>query len=747
MRFLPLLCAALLALPGTRVRAQQPEPPPIHAVPLAPGETLPLDGTLSHPAWQRAPVFDQFIENQPQRDAVPPQVTRVQVLYDERALYVGVTALDTQPARIRDDMVRNDLVNRTQDFVVVYIDAIGLRQSAQFFRLNAAGSMGDGMHTAADDFEDFAPDFDWDGRVARTPEGWTAVFRLPFASLRYAAGSEHAEAPWRIMVARRLPREHFHLAMSVNLPREAGSFIGALQKLEGLHLPEEHRFLSLRPSLTWRRAADTPASGPGTRRQELDASLDLKWRPRAELVVDATLNPDFSQIAIDVPQLSGNTQFALALPEKRPFFFESSDLLRSPTEAFYTRSITAPRAGLRATWRDATLSGSALAVDDRGGGLVLIPRAYDTGTAVQPASRLLAARGLWDQGALQWGGLAMLRRYAGGLGDNQVIGPDLNWQLGETLRLRAQWLHSRSTAIADAAGQLAAGPRQDGARLFAKLFHKSGMNESNLGWDRSDAGFRHDGGFVNQAGVRKLTGFTGTGWENVGPFSEFWLNLEGEHAVARDSHQRVAAGLWPGLYATGASNLEWTLQWHGWSTLRTAQDKALLQEQFWRNQVIVSPAGWAPLLDATLDWGRLADTAANDGDGTVRPGGRLKAMLRLRPARRLELEPSLNSAWLRGDGTLAYRETSAQLLAIWHLDASSHLRLITQRYALGRGPTLATDGADSLTWSRRWSAGSVLFVGASRARQGPPAAVGGWPRGSELFVKLQVDADDLRQRF
>ena len=44
---------------------------------------------------------------------------------------MGVTALDTDPSRTRDTVVRQDGVNRTQDFVVVYIDAIGTRSSAQ----------------------------------------------------------------------------------------------------------------------------------------------------------------------------------------------------------------------------------------------------------------------------------------------------------------------------------------------------------------------------------------------------------------------------------------------------------------------------------------------------------------------------------------------------------------------------------------------------------------------------------------
>ena len=154
-----------------------------------------------------------------------------------------------------------------------------------------------------------------------------------------------------------------------------------------MRLPEQHQFLTLRPSLTWRTQRGRDGAGPRQTDNAWDASLDLKWRPLAELVVDATLNPDFSQVAVDEPQLAGNTRFALFFPEKRPFFFESSDLLRSPTEALYTRSLTAPRWGLRSTWRGGRLAGTAMAIDDRGGGLVLLPGAYGTGAVEQPIGR------------------------------------------------------------------------------------------------------------------------------------------------------------------------------------------------------------------------------------------------------------------------------------------------------------------------------------------------------------------------
>ena len=103
------------------------------------------------------------------------------------------------------------------------------------------------------------------------------------------------------MVMRRVPREQFYLHTSVVVPLEAPSFIATMQPLQGLQLPAHQQFLTLRPSLTWRTQRDRPSDAPAQRSSSLDPTLDLKWRPRPELVIDATLNPDFSQVALDVP--------------------------------------------------------------------------------------------------------------------------------------------------------------------------------------------------------------------------------------------------------------------------------------------------------------------------------------------------------------------------------------------------------------------------------------------------------------
>src|SRR5215813_4931375 len=113
--------------------------------------------------------------------------------------------------------------------------------------------------------------------------------------------------------------------------------------------------------------------GPPDTDTKGEFGLDLKWLPDAGTVVDATINPDFSQVESDVVQIGVNERFALFYPEKRPFFLEQVDLLQTPIQAIYTRTITDPFWGARLTSRAGSTSYTVLATDDRGGGTVVIP--------------------------------------------------------------------------------------------------------------------------------------------------------------------------------------------------------------------------------------------------------------------------------------------------------------------------------------------------------------------------------------
>jgi hypothetical protein len=735
--------AAWIAAWLAAAAAQAADDHAMHAAPLQPGERIVLDGTLSHPAWQRAPAFERSHEIDPVRGRTPSHAMRVQVLYDAQAMYFGVTALDPEPQRIRAPLVRHDLVNRTQDFVVVYIDPVGTRQSAQFFRVGASGSTADGLHTAANDLEDFAPDFDFDSAVSRHDQGYTVVLRVPFASLRYTAARDRV---WRVMVGRRIPREDVTLTLTVPLPREALSFIDMLQPLHDFEPPVEHGFLQVRPTLTVRRTDERLQGSPRRAENEAKLSLDAKWRPRPELVLDATLNPDFAQVALDQPQLSRNTRFALFLTEKRPFFLESSDLLVSPTDALYTRSVNDPRWGLRGTWRGERASGTAMALRDKGGGLTPIPGPYATGFALQPASDALMSRAEVHGGRVTLGGIVGGRRYrddAGGhAGDNVVAGADLQWRITDSLRLKAQAMGSDTSAQADADGMLRRGESRTGGMAMVGLYGRTDRSETDLSMQELSHGFRNDVGFVAQTGVRKLFARQTLQWFQRGPFNLFEAFVNVERTEERDSGRTVLQKWTPGVWFSAARNSEATIEWVPAERSRVHREGPLHGARYLHVNVQGTVAASVPLAQVWFDAGRMVDVTAGT-DGRVVPGRKLGFDVQTRPLPWLELQPRLETAVLDNPIEGRYREAAAQLLGIWHVAANRSLRLILQRQTFERqGSDKLAETAQSLTYTWRRSAGTVLYVGATR---GGAAALGVRDRSTEVFVKGQVDLGASRQ--
>src|SRR5204862_5334770 len=101
-----------------------------------------------------------------------------------------------------------------------------------------------------------------------------------------------------------------------------------------------------------------------------------KYSPHADTALDLTVKPDLSQVESDTAQISANERFALFFPEKRPFFLEGADLFQTPIQAVYTRTITAPRWGARATGKEGGVRYTVLVADDAGGGTGALTRVY-----------------------------------------------------------------------------------------------------------------------------------------------------------------------------------------------------------------------------------------------------------------------------------------------------------------------------------------------------------------------------------
>src|SRR6185295_7261447 len=250
--------------------------------------------------------------------------------------------------------------------------------------------------------------------------------------------------------------------------------------------------------------ADVPGQALRDGPTEKRIGLDVKWNPSASTALDATINPDFSQVEADVAQIAVNNRFALFFPEKRPFFLEGVDLFDTPIQAVYTRTITSPRWGGRSTGKLGSSSYTVLVTQDRGGGSVILPGPTGSDFAPQDVSSVVGiARVRRDFGQSFVGAL-----YAGreneGKGHNRVFGPDGQWRPNQRETVAGQLLVSDT--VTPARPDLA--PAWDGRALTSHALETSWRHSTRgLDWiaryrDFGD-GFRADDGFVPQVGYRE----------------------------------------------------------------------------------------------------------------------------------------------------------------------------------------------------------------------------------------------------
>jgi hypothetical protein len=155
-----------------------------------------LDGRLDEPVWLAAPAFTAFVQKNPDAGGPPSEPTTLRIVYDDEALWIGITCEQVKSPHVRRLTRRDREVD--SDRVEVDLDTRATRRDAFHFEVNAAGVLVDALRF--DDTE-INPDWDenWEAQVAETATGWTAELRIPFAVLRY---SRDGGKPWGIQVRR-----------------------------------------------------------------------------------------------------------------------------------------------------------------------------------------------------------------------------------------------------------------------------------------------------------------------------------------------------------------------------------------------------------------------------------------------------------------------------------------------------------------------------------------------------------------
>jgi hypothetical protein len=495
-------CGCWWCAEAAPVYAAAPKPGPPIQIQRAAGPIV-VDGDLSDPGWKGiAPITVWFETNV--GDNVEPQVKNVGYLaYDDKYLYAAFHFEDPHPEMVRAPLGDHDNVSSATDYAGVIVDSRNDGKTARMFLSNPSGVQYDAVSSDVTG-EDSSPDFYWDSMGKITATGWDLEIRIPFSSLRY---SNETSPTWGIMLYRNYPRDRRYQFFSNRLPRDVNCFICNSSKMNGLLNLPRGSHLVLAPFATASRTDEAPELGSPLETGDVkpEAGLDLKWSPFADGAIDATVNPDFSQVESDVAQIGANERFALFYPEKRPFFLEGIDLFTTPFQAVYTRSITSPSWGLRTTGRAGTTAFTVLATHDRGGGSVILPGPQGSDTAPQDfGSDVGVARFRYDRGPSFVSVLATGRSIDGG-GHNVVFGPDAQWRPrpSDAFTGQALWSDSRTPNRPDLAGEW------DG-RTLADHAWLGNWSHNTPRWDWFIQGldigpeFRADEGFIPQVGYREL---------------------------------------------------------------------------------------------------------------------------------------------------------------------------------------------------------------------------------------------------
>lgn len=292
-----------------------------------------IDGKLDEAIWRRAKAADKFTQKVPDTGKPPSHSTRVRILYDNEAIYVGVEC-EQRGTPVVARLTRRDRWIEA-DVASIIFDTRDDGKSALEFGVNAAGVLYDSLHfNDTDESSDW--DEVWDARTSIQEHGWSAEFRIPLRILRFREG---AKQRFGLQIRRRVSM-HQEVDEWAFIPRDAGGEVSLYGKLDGLDGLQAGSAIEFRPFLVGSvNYSESESTAHGSGFFPLgSAGLDVKWHPNQSLTLDATIFPDFGQVEADqvILNLSNFEQF---LPERRPFFLEGVDILSTPFQLLYTRRL------------------------------------------------------------------------------------------------------------------------------------------------------------------------------------------------------------------------------------------------------------------------------------------------------------------------------------------------------------------------------------------------------------------------
>jgi len=495
------------------------------------GQPITIDGALDDPGWLNAAKADNFTQFTPTDMVRPPVAIEVLVTYDADNLYVAYIAHD-RPSSIRCSLMDRDEVYK-DDYVGILLDTFGNNEWYYEMFANPAGVQMDLRWTNGFD-EDMTFDLVWYSNGLVTDSGFQVEMAIPFSSLRFP---DIPQQTWKATFWWNSPRESRRRYTWAAISRDEPCFPCQFGTLTGIENVSPGSPLELLPS--WvassnSNLSDNPDEGLTKDDFEGSASLGVNYDFSSNHSIQATYNPDFSQIESDAGQIDVNTTFALFYEERRPFFQEGSDLFQTWIDGVYTRSINDPVFAGKATSRFGRTSIAYIgARDDHSPIVIPLEEGSEVLSAGKSTSNIVRSRTSLGGDAFI-GGLVTDRRLDGG-GSGTVFSSDMAFRFLKNYRVTVQGLGSYTrepddpVLNEDLPDTTFDGSRHtvayDGEKYWGHAFY-AGVSRSarTWNWDLDYVEYsptvRTDNGFVTRNNYREGSFWTGVQFRPDGKIVE-----------------------------------------------------------------------------------------------------------------------------------------------------------------------------------------------------------------------------------
>jgi Domain of unknown function (DUF5916) len=385
------------------------------------------------------------------------------------------------------------------------------------FGVNALGVQLDGVRTegavsAANPFGgsiDYNPDFFYESKGRVTGDGYEVELRIPFKSLRLPGLGAQA---WGFNVHRFSPSTGYEDTWT-DVRRAGASFIAQEGTLTGFHDLERGVVTEVQPFITSAAAGVRDASGGFSRESPTTTAGANVRLGFTQLSLDATFNPDFSQVESDAGLVTVNERFALYVPDKRPFFLEGSELFATPNQLVYTRRLVDPSVGGKVTGKLGAYSVAVLSALDH----------LPAGNA-----QFNIARARRDLGGSSTMGLTATDREQGS-GFNRVVAADARWVYRKLYYIEGQ-LGAASTR--DTTGSSV----RDGAIWKLENDRTGKYWGYNFLWTDVGRDFESQSGFVPRTNVTSMHWYNRLTWYGApGAFLENITTFFGPERIWRSA--------------------------------------------------------------------------------------------------------------------------------------------------------------------------------------------------------------------